>query len=101
MGPGVTPGPITADACCRQNCGPNIAQHGHSWLWVPDRVRCAHLSGTTGINVPEFPFQTAKDATPHSRGAMRPSRAWKIRPEKTEGVGNAGCPMHPQPRVQK
>jgi hypothetical protein len=21
-------------------------------------------------------------------------------PRKTEGVGNAGCPMHPQPRVQ-
>ena len=24
-----------------------------------------------------------------------------IRPKKTEGVGNAGCPMHPQPRVGK
>ena len=23
-----------------------------------------------------------------------------IRPEKSEGAGNAGCPMHPQPRVQ-
>src|SRR5260370_20432212 len=23
-----------------------------------------------------------------------------IRPKKTEGAGNAGCPMHPQPRVQ-
>src|ERR671922_1331008 len=28
---------------------------------------------------------------------MRPSRAGTFRPEKTEGVGNAGCPMHPQP----
>src|SRR5260370_5634849 len=26
------------------------AQHGHSWLWIPDRVRCAHLSGTTEID---------------------------------------------------
>jgi hypothetical protein len=22
-----------------------------------------------------------------------------FRPKKTEGVGNAGCPTHPQPRV--
>src|SRR3981189_3524618 len=37
---------------------------------------------------------------PHSRGAMRPSCAGIIRPWKTEGAGNAGCPMHPQPRAQ-
>src|SRR3982075_2554612 len=30
---------------------------------------------------------------------MRPSCARIIRPE-TEGVGNAGCPLHPQPRVR-
>src|SRR5258706_6779058 len=33
-----------------------------------------------------------------SRGAMRPSRAKIFRPMK--GVGNAGCPLHPQPRVR-
>src|SRR5258706_15153357 len=33
-----------------------------------------------------------------SRGAMRPSRAKIFRP--MEGVGNAGCPLHPQPRVR-
>src|SRR6267142_323412 len=32
------------------------------------------------------------------RGAMRPSCAFISRP--LEGVGNAGCPLHPQPRVQ-
>src|SRR5260370_5814976 len=31
------------------------------------------------------------------RGAMRPSGAFIFRPK--EGVGNAGCPLHPQPRV--
>ena len=36
----------------------------------------------------------SSDATPHSRGAMRPS------PSKSEGAGNAGCSMHPQPRVR-
>src|ERR1700681_3373838 len=28
---------------------------------------------------------------------MRPSRALNLRP--SEGVGNAGCPLHPRPRV--
>src|SRR5216683_210940 len=32
------------------------------------------------------------------RGAMRPSHAFIFRPK--EGVGNAGCPLHPQPRVR-
>src|SRR5712672_3982262 len=31
------------------------------------------------------------------RGAMRPSCAFIFRP--LEGVGNAGCPLHPRPRV--
>src|SRR6202790_2385407 len=39
--------PSTTDVCCRQNCGSSFAQNGHSWLWVPDRVRFARLSGTT------------------------------------------------------
>jgi hypothetical protein len=34
---------------------------------------------------------------PHPRGAMRPSYCKTFRPE---GVGNAGCPVHPQPRVR-
>jgi hypothetical protein len=32
-----------------------------------------------------------------SRGAMRPRFAFIFRP--MEGVGNAGCPLHPRPRV--
>src|ERR1700693_3425210 len=39
--------------------------------------------------------------TPRSRGAMRPSFAKTVSPLLgIEGVGNAGCPIHPQPRVQ-
>ena len=34
---------------------------------------------------------------PHSRDAMRPRRCCIFRPK--EGVGNAGCPLHPRPRV--
>src|ERR1700731_3789881 len=37
------------------------------------------------------------DGTSRSRGAMRPSSAKISRP--LEGVGNAGCPLHPRPRV--
>jgi hypothetical protein len=41
-----------------------------------------------------------ESAAPHSRGTMRPSFAKQCRPMKSEGAGNAGCPMHPQPRVR-
>src|SRR3982074_813601 len=44
--------------------------------------------------------QTAKtipDTRSRSRGAMRPRFAFIFRPK--EGVGNAGCPLHPRPRV--
>jgi hypothetical protein len=34
------------------------------------------------------------------RGAMHPEFAQLVRPLRTEGAGNAGCPMHPQPRVR-
>ena len=44
-----------------------------------------------------FDYQTA-NAPSRPRGAMRPSRAFIFRP--LEGVGNAGCPLHPRPRVQ-
>src|SRR6266481_4036248 len=38
------------------------------------------------------------DTTSRPRGAMRPSCAFNFRP--IEGVGNAGCPLHPQPRAR-
>src|SRR5712664_3183503 len=38
------------------------------------------------------------NTTSRSRGAKRPSCAKISHP--FEGVGNAGCPLHPQPRVQ-
>src|SRR3979490_27198 len=44
--------------------------------------------------------QTAKtipDTRSRSRGAVRPRFASIFRPK--EGVGNAGCPLHPRPRV--
>src|SRR5882762_11512690 len=35
------------------------------------------------------------------RGATRPGLCQKRSALETEGVGNAGCPLHPQPPVQK
>jgi hypothetical protein len=39
------------------------------------------------------------DTPSRSRGAMRPRFDRTVPPK--EGVGNAGCPVHPQPRVRK
>ena len=34
------------------------------------------------------------------RHILRPSDACSFVPHKTEGAGKAGCPSHPQPRMQ-
>ncbi len=39
------------------------------------------------------------DKTPRSRGAIAPELSLNRSPK--EGVGNAGCPLHPQPPVQQ
>jgi hypothetical protein len=47
-----------------------------------------------------FNIQTAeRHESALSRRGLRPSFA-STAPEKQEGVGNAGCPLHPQPRVR-
>jgi hypothetical protein len=40
------------------------------------------------------------DTRSRSRGAMRPRFERNRTPLRTEGVGNAGCPVHPQPRTR-
>jgi len=37
---------------------------------------------------------------PHSRDAFAPESLKNVSPRIVEGVGNAGCSMHPQPRMQ-
>ncbi len=39
--------------------------------------------------------------SPHSRDAIRPSFVNNFLPSQSEGAGNAGRPMRPQPRVRK
>ena len=55
------------------------------------------------MNCFRFNSQTAEtipDAPPRSRGAIAPEVCKNHSPRKTEGVGNAGCATHPQPRVR-
>jgi hypothetical protein len=40
------------------------------------------------------------DTRSRSRGVLRPRVCQKLSPFETEGAGNAGCPMHPQPRAR-
>ncbi len=49
---------------------------------------CACTSGNDGVSL---------QIRVRPRGAKRPRRCLALPPK--EGVGNAGCPLHPQPRV--
>jgi hypothetical protein len=69
------------------------------------RVRCFASPRNDGVRIASSlyssRFQTAKtflDTRSRPRGAMRPSHAFIFRPP-FEGVGNAGCPLHPRSRV--
>src|SRR5260370_25523923 len=79
-------GPITANACCRQNLRLQLRVHGHSWLWVPDRARCARLSGTTeleyGATILDSIFKQSTTVQLQGRhsGAM-PTGPRKARPD--------------------
>jgi hypothetical protein len=47
-----------------------------------------------------FKFQTANSKyTSATSQRNAPESCMNLSPKKTEGVGNAGCPLHPQPRV--
>jgi len=43
--------------------------------------------------------QQDQDTTPHSRRTFRARFAINVRSLESEGAGNAGRPMRPQPRV--
>jgi hypothetical protein len=53
----------------------------------------------TGSSTSPVTGNTA-DAPGRPRGTKRPSHAAVIRPKNREGVGNAGCSLHPQSHVQ-
>src|SRR5216684_912501 len=57
-------------------------------------IRPTRWRATTAESVA---YSYSSDTASRSHGAMRPSCAFIFRP--LEGVGNAGCPLHPRPRV--
>jgi len=68
---------------------------GHDDGWVIANGRW-YDSVRLGILCPPY-----ASTHPRSRGALSPEPCQEIsRPLKTEGAGNAGCPMHPQPRAR-
>jgi hypothetical protein len=110
--PGLEPGPIATDACCKQNCCSRFA-------YFDIRGYGSRLeAGTTRYDAAtpaHFLIQFSnsrfrhcdplarndvsnRDTHPHSRGAKRPSDARFVRPEN-RGRGNAGRLVRPQPRV--
>ena len=76
-----TPRPIILDAEAEAFCPTNAGGYGS--LLSQGRRKRIQLSDSKRAFAP--------------RGAMHPSYAFIFRP--IEGVGNAGCPLHPQPRV--
>ena len=91
--------------CAAERVDPRVKPEG--------RLSPASGSGNARSRVRRCNFQTARPSfrdAPSSRPGMTvrrdfaPSRrdapelCMNVRP--TEGVGNAGCPLHPQPRVQ-
>ena len=60
-------------------------------VWVPA------FAGTTQVG---SNFQTTADIPSRSRRPFRARFAMNVRSLKSEGAGNAGRPLRPQPRVQ-
>jgi hypothetical protein len=69
--------------------GPGSAAH-HA-------AKCGALRSIRGTH--PHPCSNSKHDFTTSRRAT-PELCIYLSPRKTEGVGNAGCPLHPRPRVQ-
>jgi hypothetical protein len=57
------------------------------------------LPGCAVAQISDFNFQTAEKTTVRDLAAHAPELCKNVALEKTEGAGNAGRPMRPQPRV--
>ena len=69
----------------------------HLWLWVP-----AFAGTTSTALIRSFSFQSTvlANTASRSRRLFRASFAWKALTPQSEGAGNAGRSIRPQPRVQ-
>jgi hypothetical protein len=116
-----TQGPIRRGGCFEGFCSRTFVQHHVLWLWVP---ACAETTlNVTHDRCPTVIASEAKQSiiqrnermdcfvasllamtSRHTSASPRRKTSEPL-PEssalKTEGVGNAGCPLHPQPPVQQ
>jgi hypothetical protein len=99
-----TRGPITTNVnCCASAVAPawhdrnigGVAMRASAHAEVPDRRSLS--PACPGRRACSISNSHAHTRIPAAR--IRPSDASIISPKKNEGVGNAGCPLHPQPRV--
>src|SRR5262249_16275832 len=112
---GLCPGHLRASACgmARRGCLRKRVHDQVVWtaavsmlrfewtaplLWRSPTTTFWHFDAVSGGRPPH---QTPpEDVTPHSRGAIA-SEFCETSPSKMrEGAGNAGCSMHPRPRVR-
>src|ERR1700716_2465382 len=71
------------------------SRFNHQRLWNTGIARFARAM--TSESVARSYFVRCDSAFPRRKA---PESCMNRSPKKTEGVGNAGCPMHPQPRMQ-
>jgi hypothetical protein len=91
------PDAVQRSSRCSAEPGPKATRNAK---WTPDQQRTtprrAARCAASGARIPRPCPKCKHDfATPRRDG---PSRAFISRPK--EGVGNAGCPLHPRPRVR-
>src|SRR6266404_3330464 len=79
-----------------ETCGPSFTQRVHWWLWVPDRVRCAHLSGTTSVVYPTSDSIFKQPTTAHisafsRRDAPEVCQSMSLDNQRAQGMPGAQC----------
>jgi hypothetical protein len=77
---------------------PNLKGFNHPALAV-EILRWREEADAGDVEVAPAEAPAAKDMRSRPRDTKRPSRALSLRPK--EGAGTAGCPLHPQPPVQR
>jgi hypothetical protein len=92
-------GPIRRGGCFERRCSTAFAQQLKLVVMGPRFRRGRHRMYGARSERTTTASNFKQQATP--RGAVAPGRVKETsRSHKSEGAGNAGCRLHPQPRVQ-
>jgi hypothetical protein len=76
--------------------------YSRSWLWIPGSALRLPRNDGVGWDGADSTQQSNSEETYDSSIPRRDASGFckNFRPEKSEGAGNAGCQLHPQPRVR-